>query len=103
LLAAGGIQPLQSAPLDSLDAASSARVATPHEIVVLCATDARYAVLVPELVPRLKADGEHVVCLAGRPGEQERAHRTSGIDHFLHAGCDALAVLDGVRRSAEGA
>ena len=41
----------------------------------------------------MKAAGAKFVLMAGRPGEQEAALKTAGVDQFLFAGADAVATL----------
>jgi methylmalonyl-CoA mutase len=41
----------------------------------------------------LKAAGAHRLYLAGHPGAHEAQWRAAGIETFIHAGCDALAIL----------
>ena len=42
-----------------------------------------------------------LVCLAGRPGELEAALKAAGVDTFIFAGGDALAILKDVYRRME--
>ena len=42
----------------------------------------------------LKAAGARHIYLAGRPGEREAIYRNAGVQTFIYAGCDVLAVLD---------
>ena len=46
----------------------------------------------------LKASDPDGVALAGRPGESERAWRAAGIDEFIFAGGDAVAMLQSLYR-----
>ena len=38
-----------------------------------------------------------LVLMAGKPGEAEAALRSAGVDQFLSAGADAVAVLKGLQ------
>jgi methylmalonyl-CoA mutase len=49
----------------------------------------------------LQAAGAKHIYLAGRPGEQEAAFRSAGVQDFLFAGVDAIAVLQEVYRLTE--
>ena len=58
---------------------------------------------------RCKAAGALRVFLAGRPGEQRETYVRAGVDEFVFAGCDAVAVLtsaldhgSGVMRTVHG-
>lgn len=69
-------------------AASGARAA------VLCGSDKLYVELAAGVAKALKASGAELVYLAGRGGEQEAEWRRAGVDEFVFAGCDVLAVLN---------
>jgi methylmalonyl-CoA mutase len=62
-------------------------------IACLCGSDERYAAEAVEQARALKAAGCRRVLLAGRPGGLEAALREAGVDGFLYAGCDAVALL----------
>lgn len=79
--AAGGIRTRES---EALDAAP---------LVCLCGSDDRYAAEGVERARALKLAGAQRVLLAGRPGALEPALREAGVDGFLFAGCDVLAIL----------
>ncbi len=38
--------------------------------------------------------GAPYIYLAGRPGQSEAAYRAAGIETFIYAGCDAVAMLE---------
>ena len=73
--------------------------ATP--LVCICSSDAVYATNASDAATALRAAGATQVCLAGRPGDREAAYRSAGIDEFIFAGCDALAVLGDIYRKME--
>jgi methylmalonyl-CoA mutase len=85
IFGAGGKDPVEIA---REYAASGARMA------VVCGSDKLYIELAGEVARALKAAGAQFVYLAGRGGEQEAEWRRAGIDEFVFAGCDALAVLN---------
>jgi methylmalonyl-CoA mutase len=62
-------------------------------IVCLCGTDESYAAEAAQRAKSLKALGCKQVLLAGRPGANEAALRTAGIDGFLFLGSDVVATL----------
>ncbi|MGV9263051.1 methylmalonyl-CoA mutase subunit beta [Kitasatospora sp. NPDC003701] len=68
-------------------AASGARVAC------LCSSDQLYGEHAEAVAAALKAAGARRVLLAGRPGEQREAYERAGVDGFVFAGGDAVAVL----------
>lgn len=91
LFQAGGIEAvLASGGPDELAAAfaaSSARVAC------LCSSDKVYTDAAARTARALKAAGAAQVWLAGRPGDRAAADEAAGVDGYVYAGCDALAVL----------
>ena len=61
-------------------------------LACLCSSDKVYAVEAEDAARALKSAGARLY-LAGRPGEQEAALKTAGVEGFLYAGCDVLATL----------
>lgn len=70
---------------------------------VLCAPDALYGEHAAGLAKALKAAGAAAVHLAGQGGALAAPLKTAGVDDFIFAGCDALAVLTALHARAEGA
>ncbi|MER5833881.1 methylmalonyl-CoA mutase family protein [Streptomyces sp. NPDC002130] len=77
LFQAGGIEPVTEGTFEESGATEA----------VLCSSDALYAEQAEATVRSLKAAGARHVFLAGRPGEYP------GVDAYVFAGCDAVAVL----------
>ncbi|WP_395365742.1 methylmalonyl-CoA mutase family protein [Streptomyces sp. YH02] len=77
LFQAGGIEPVTEGTFEE----SGARE------VCLCSSDALYAEQAGTTAAELRAAGAEHVLLAGRPGEYP------GVDSYLFAGCDAVALL----------
>jgi methylmalonyl-CoA mutase len=92
-LAAGGIASVQSDPLGDAKAAASVFAASGSAIACLCAADAGYAELGAACTAALKSAGARHVYLAGRPKDLETALTAAGVDGFIFAGGDALAML----------
>ncbi|MGW4645523.1 methylmalonyl-CoA mutase family protein [Kitasatospora sp. NPDC004289] len=63
------------------------------DVVCLCSSDKVYAERAVEVAGALKAAGARRVLLAGRPGELGEALRAAGVDEFVYAGGDAVALL----------
>jgi methylmalonyl-CoA mutase len=59
----------------------------------LCGADKTYETVATTAAATLKAAGARHIYLAGRPGEHEGQYRDAGVEAFIYAGCDALAVL----------
>lgn len=96
LFQAGGIEPVHD-PV-SVDAASAAEAFTASGAVVacICSSDALYAEHAGPVAEALKSAGALRVYLAGRPGEQRETYERAGVDEFVVAGSDAVAVLSSV-------
>jgi methylmalonyl-CoA mutase len=77
LFQAGGIEPVTEGGFADSGATEA----------VLCSSDALYAEQAEEAAASLRAAGARHVFLAGRPAGY------SGIDSYVFAGCDAVAVL----------
>ncbi|MEY7974405.1 methylmalonyl-CoA mutase family protein, partial [Saccharomonospora xinjiangensis] len=90
LFLAGGIEPVNPglgdpATTDLVAAFSGSD--TP--VACVCGTDAAYAERAAEVADALRKAGAATVLLAGKPSG------STGIDGYIHRGCDALAVLTG--------
>jgi methylmalonyl-CoA mutase len=92
-LAAGGIEAVASAPLHNSIDAGKAFADSGTEIACICSSDAVYAELAEATAGALAAAGAKRVLLAGRAREQEAALKAAGVDMFVFAGTDAIAVL----------
>ncbi|MGI5429551.1 methylmalonyl-CoA mutase family protein [Streptomyces sp. CA-179760] len=77
LFQAGGIEPVAEGTFEESGASEA----------VLCSSDALYEERAEAVAGQLKAAGAAQVCLAGRPGNHP------GVDSYVFAGCDAVAVL----------
>ncbi|WP_329596948.1 methylmalonyl-CoA mutase subunit beta [Streptomyces pseudovenezuelae] len=77
LFQAGGIEPVTEGTFEESGATE----------VCLCSSDALYEEQADDVVKTLKSSGARHVFLAGRPGEY------AGVDSYVFAGCDAVAVL----------
>jgi methylmalonyl-CoA mutase len=63
-------------------------------LACLCSSDKVYADRAAAAASALQAAGAKHIYLAGRPGEQEAALRAAGVQDFIFAGGDALAILN---------
>jgi methylmalonyl-CoA mutase len=95
---AGGIEAVTNDGFASRDEMVAAFKGSGARLACLCASDAVYASEAVAAAHALAAAGARLA-LAGRPGEQEQALRSAGIEAFIFAGCDMLAAL----RKAHGA
>ncbi|MFF3462207.1 methylmalonyl-CoA mutase family protein [Streptomyces sp. NPDC002619] len=77
LFQAGGIEPVTEGRFEESGATEA----------VLCSSDALYAEQAEQVAEFLTASGARHVFLAGRPADY------AGIDSYVFAGCDAVAVL----------
>ncbi|MCZ4513692.1 methylmalonyl-CoA mutase, partial [Streptomyces sp. ActVer] len=74
---AGGIEPVTDGTFEDSGATEAC----------LCSSDALYEEQAAEVTASLKSAGAAQVFLAGRPGQYP------GVDAYVFAGCDAVAVL----------
>ncbi|RRO18349.1 methylmalonyl-CoA mutase [Saccharopolyspora rhizosphaerae] len=88
LFAAGGLDCAEAGATDSTDAVLAAYTGAP--VVCLCSSDAVYAERAAETAKALRQAGATTVLLAGKPSDH------ADVDGHVHAGCDALSVLDAV-------
>ncbi|MFF2746321.1 methylmalonyl-CoA mutase small subunit [Kitasatospora sp. NPDC058048] len=97
LFQAGGIA---TASAESVDPAAFAEAfrASGATVACLCSSDALYAEHAAPVAEALKAAGARRVLLAGRLGELP-----SGVDEFIFAGGDAIAVLTSLLDQITGA
>ncbi|MFJ1706379.1 methylmalonyl-CoA mutase small subunit [Kitasatospora sp. NPDC088346] len=93
LFQAGGIETVVGQGTDPAELAA-AFTASGATVAALCSSDALYEEHAETVASALKQAGAGRVLLAGRPaGEQAEAYRQAGVDEFVFAGGDAVAVL----------
>jgi methylmalonyl-CoA mutase len=92
-LAAGGIDVTDNDGFATAQDAVGAFAQSGLSVACIAASDQRYAELAEATVRALKAAGARWVLVAGRPGDVRIRLETAGVDSFIHAGCDMLAVL----------
>jgi methylmalonyl-CoA mutase len=93
LLAAGGIEAVEAGPTETADEVRTAFADAGTTVAVLCSTDALYTERAAATVAALRDAGATRILLAGK-GEFD------GVDGQLFAGCDALAVIEGLYEEA---
>jgi len=101
LFAAGGFEVVQGEGTGALvpDAAARALVTayalSGATVVCLCGSDGAYSSHAPSALGALHGAGARWTVYAGRPRhtEHERELRDTGVDAFVHAGCDAVEAL----------
>lgn len=93
-LAAGGIDAIKTDGFAETPAVGRAFADSGARIACLCSSDQVYGELGEAAAGVLKAAGATTVLLAGRPREQEAALKSAGVDEFIYAGADAVAILD---------
>jgi methylmalonyl-CoA mutase len=97
----GGIEALDTEGFADPAALAAAFKESGATLACLCSQDKIYAVLAVSAAKALQAAGAKHIYLAGRPGEQEPALRAAGVDDFVFAGVDVLAMLQELYRQAE--
>ncbi|MCG7524718.1 methylmalonyl-CoA mutase small subunit [Streptomyces sp. OfavH-34-F] len=87
LFQAGGVEPVHEPARVDAASVAEAFAASGTDVACLCSSDALYAEQAAEVAAALVAAGARRVYLAGRPGAYD------GVDEYVFAGCDAVAVL----------
>jgi methylmalonyl-CoA mutase len=98
-LAAGGISAAMTDGYADAAAAAAAFKASGLTAACICSSDAIYADHAEATAKALKSAGAKLILMAGRPGDREAALRAAGVDQFLFAGADAVAVLTGLQKT----
>jgi methylmalonyl-CoA mutase len=99
----GGIEAIDTMGFNDPVALAAAFKASGADLACLCSSDKVYAALAAGAAKALQGAGTRHIYLAGRPGEQEAAFHAAGVNDFIFAGGNALAMLQAAYRSAEGA
>jgi methylmalonyl-CoA mutase len=100
LFQAGGLAtPASGTTTDPGEIAAAFRAAG-ATLACLASSDGLYAEHAAPVAAALKAAGARRVWLAGRPGDRREADAAAGVDGYVHAGCDALAVLRDAHQEA---
>jgi methylmalonyl-CoA mutase len=89
---AGGIEAITNDGFATIADLVAAFKASGARLVCLCSSNEVYAKEAATTAKELAKPDTHIY-LAGRPGELEETLRTSGVQSFINAGCDMLAVL----------
>lgn len=90
LFQAGGIETVHEPAQVDVSSAAAALAAAGTDVVCLCSSDALYAEQAGDVAEALAAAGARRVYLAGRPAAYP------GVDEYVFAGCDVVAVLSSV-------
>ncbi|MFJ3695879.1 methylmalonyl-CoA mutase family protein [Streptomyces sp. NPDC090052] len=96
LFQAGGIEPVNGPVPGAPDTAAAAFADAGTTLACICSSDTVYADQAADTAAALKAAGARQVFLAGRPGDRRDAYLASGVDEFVFAGGDVVAVLTSV-------
>ena len=90
---AGGIEAVDGEGSTDPAALAAAYRSSGTNFVCLCSSDRIYAERGQDVARALQIAGTKHIYLAGRPGDLEAALKTAGVDAFIFAGGDVLAVL----------
>lgn len=93
LFEAGGIAAITPEGAQDIDGLAKAFNASGAKLACLCSSDKVYASEGAEAAKALSAAGAQHIYLAGKPGEHEAALKAAGVNNFVSAGADILAVL----------
>ena len=89
----GGIEALDSNGFTEPTALAEAFKASGAALACLCSSDKQYPAYAAAAAQALKTAGAKHIYLAGRPGDLEADLRAAGVQDFIFAGGDALAML----------
>jgi methylmalonyl-CoA mutase len=90
---AGGIETAGKDRFSNGDQVVEAFKASGATLACLCSSEAVYARQGAAAAKALTVAGARYVYLVGRPDKTEKELRESGVNTFIHAGCDAVATL----------
>lgn len=96
--AAGGFNAIEAGEVASLTDLAAAYTKSGASLACLVSSDGVYETMAAEAAAALKAAGARHLFLAGRPGELETGLKNAGVDSFLFAGADLLALLTEAHR-----
>ncbi|EMF02250.1 methylmalonyl-CoA mutase small subunit [Streptomyces mobaraensis NBRC 13819 = DSM 40847] len=96
LFRAGGVEPVHDPVTVDADTAADAFRRSGAAVACLCSSDALYAEQAEDVARALKSAGATRVFLAGRPGDRRDDWQRAGVDAFVSAGGDAVALLSSV-------
>jgi methylmalonyl-CoA mutase len=94
----GGIEAVASEGFNDPAALATAFTASGAALACLCSSDKVYAEQAADAAKALQAAKARHIYLAGRAGAQESALRAAGVNDFIFAGSDALAILQEAHR-----
>ncbi|MFY0576895.1 methylmalonyl-CoA mutase family protein [Cystobacter fuscus] len=97
-LAVGGIEAQEHHGFADAAAAAELFASSGAALAVISGPDALYPDQVPALCAAFKARGARVVAVAGRPGDHEAAFRAAGVELFIYAGADLVALLSSLHQ-----
>jgi methylmalonyl-CoA mutase len=97
----GGIEAVDTEGFTNPAALAAAFEASGARLACLCSSDKVYAGQAAAAAKALQGAGAKHIYLAGRPGEQEAALRTGGVNDFVFAGGEALGTLQEAYRLTE--
>jgi methylmalonyl-CoA mutase len=96
---AGGIEATKNEAFAGREELVAAFRASGAQLACLCSSDKVYATEGADAAQALAAAGARHIYLAGRGGLLEAALRQAGVEDFIYAGCDALALLTAAHRA----
>jgi len=92
-----GFEIIENNGFESMDEACKTALSSSAEIVVLCASDTDYPVLVPAFCALMS--GKTQLVLAGYPQAELETYRQAGIQHFIHLRSPLLETLQAFQKT----
>ncbi|HEX9167445.1 MAG TPA: methylmalonyl-CoA mutase family protein [Roseiarcus sp.] len=95
-LGAGGFETVYDGGSATAEEAVERLKASGASLACLCGDDQAYVAQAETFAKSIRASGAKGLALVGRPGNHEAEWRAAGVDHFIFAGGDAVAALEGL-------
>jgi methylmalonyl-CoA mutase len=92
--ASGGYDVVSPPGFKTAEEAATAFGKSGARLAVICSKDENYPALVPPLVQALRGKkADAFIVLAGYPKDQIEAHKSAGVDEFIHVRANAIELL----------
>ncbi|MCC7126857.1 MAG: hypothetical protein IT178_18550 [Acidobacteria bacterium] len=101
LVATAGVRLIEHTTDEAASGVAAFTRAQQAHAAIIVSADALHASFVPVAATALRQAGVAYIAMAGRPGDQESAYRSAGVDSFAVAGMDAYQFLDTLLNALE--
>ncbi|MCP5062376.1 MAG: hypothetical protein GY936_07935 [Ignavibacteriae bacterium] len=99
----GGFEIIYPDGFTSTDEVVESALNSNSSIVIICSTDDKYKVVVPEVAEKLKSKNQNIqIILAGYPKDRIEEYKNAGVDDFIFMGADVMKILNSLHAKMEG-